>query len=364
MRPLESSQELSTPDRLETLFGQARPRTQQDQQTLMMGLAELYRDRLTPKPDSLTDMFVELTRQAEREVRRLLAERLTHADWAPKALVTLLASDEIEIAKPLIAYSPLLDDEDLLDLLEQASIEHQIEVAQRPYLGQRPCNHIIERGQAVVMTALAGNRSALLDPSSLNALIDHSRTLIALRAPLTRHPRLDQALALKLYPLVGETLRDEIARRFPISAERLAQATEVAAHQATGLATDLDEEAASLLIQKLHLADQLRPAYLIRAIREGRLRLFAHGLACLGNFPLAQVHQALNAPSARPLYLACTSVGVDRAAFGPLLANIQALNKGYPMDPDQSGSRLADRSRHQAEQEFRTLMNDLNAGMV
>ena len=47
----------------------------------------------------------------------------------------MLALDEIEIARPIIAASPVLKDADLIRLLVEATIEHQIEVARRPNLG-------------------------------------------------------------------------------------------------------------------------------------------------------------------------------------------------------------------------------------
>ena len=87
------------------------------------------------RADALADIFIALTRSAERDIRQALAERLADADWAPAALIQMLAADEIEIARPMIAASPLLLDDDLLQLLVDCSIEHQIEVARRPDLG-------------------------------------------------------------------------------------------------------------------------------------------------------------------------------------------------------------------------------------
>ena len=82
--------------------------------------------------DEVEAVFLALVREAERDIRARLAERLARADWAPVALIETLARDDIEVARPVIAASPLLKDEALVRLLTEATLAHHIEVAQRP----------------------------------------------------------------------------------------------------------------------------------------------------------------------------------------------------------------------------------------
>lgn len=352
---------------LNQLLDLARKRSPDDQNRLLMGVAGLYESASAHggAPEALADIFIALTRSAEREIRQVLAQRLAKVDWPPAALVKMLAADEIEIARPVIAASPLLLDDDLLQLLSECSIDHQIQIALRPNIGAAVARAIIAGADPAVMTALATNRSARIETGDFAELVGQSRQLAALRAPLTRHPSLDEALALRLYQWVGEALRQAISDRFTIDPVRLAEAVQAAARaaagQATGLATvvdwDLtDEETDARLVAKLHAAGQLRAAYLIRALREEKLGVFAHGLATLGGFEVSQIRRALDGDTARPLFLACIAVGLDRAAFPALLTEIRKLNKGFPRDPDSSAWRLAERSADQAAYEFRLLM--------
>ncbi|WP_313105384.1 DUF2336 domain-containing protein, partial [Brevundimonas sp.] len=200
-----------------------------------------------------------------------------------------------------------------------------------------------------------------------------SRQLAALRAPLTRHPSLNEDLALRLYQWVGDALRQAIGDRFSLDRARLTEALQSAVQttaQATVRDTAVAWDAASAdqtdarLVAKLHAAGQLRPAYLIRALREEKLGVFAHGLAVLGRFEIAQIRRALAGDTARPLFLACIAVGLDRAAFPALLTEIRKLNGGFPRDPDASAWRLADRSADQAAYEFRLLMAELGGASV
>lgn len=360
---------------LSQLLDLAKTRSPDDQHRLLMGVAGLYESAAEHggAPDALADIFIALTRKAEHEIRQVLAQRLAKVDWAPAALVRMLAADEIEIARPVIAGSPLLLDDDLLQLLADCSIEHQIQVALRPDLGAAVARAIVAGADPAVMTALASNRSARIEPAVFADLVERSRQLAALRAPLTRHPSLNEDLALRLYQWVGDALRQAIGDRFSIDPARLAEALQSAAQttaQATARDTAVAWEAASAdetdarLVAKLHAAGQLRPAYLIRALREEKLGVFAHGLAVLGRFEIAQIRRALAGDTARPLFLACIAVGLDRAAFPALLSEIRKLNGGFPRDPDASAWRLADRSADQAAYEFRLLMAELGGASV
>lgn len=340
---------------LHQLLDLAAGRPPHEQQKLVLGVADLYRSAggQARAPEALAEVFVAMVRAAERDIRRALAERLADAAWAPVDLVRLLAVDAIEIARPVIAASPLLLDEDLLALLHEASLDHQVQVALRPGLGAQVARAILDRGDPAVMTALAANRTAQLEAADMTRLVDAARSVAALRAPLTRHPRLDEDLAVRLYQWVGDALRQAISERFSLDPARLAEAV---ADAAQGAALSTPDQAAALLAAKLHAAEQLRPATLIRALREQKLDLFIHALALLGGLEVEQVRRALRGDTARPLFLACTAAGLDRAAFPAVLREIRHLNHGLPHDPDGEAWRPAQRSAAQAAYEFRLLM--------
>jgi len=81
--------------------------------------------------DLIGSVFLSIVTEAERDIRRRLAEKIAPAPWVPAALINVLALDEIEIAAPIIADSPVLQDHDLIRLLVEATLDHQIAVARR-----------------------------------------------------------------------------------------------------------------------------------------------------------------------------------------------------------------------------------------
>ncbi len=326
---------------LEPLLALARSRSFEDRRRLIEAVSALCDQQKPGRPahHALGQIFLALAGEAEREIRRALADCLASADWAPPALINMLALDEIDIARPVIAASPLLGDADLLRILIEASLDHQIEVARRPGLGGAVADAVIDRGDPAVMIALAGNRSAELSVEGLRRLVEHSRRIAGLRAPLVRHPLLTETLARAMLDWIGQALRQAIGERFDIDPEALAGEIDRAVEKvrsgwsaapiASGRpdAAEQDEMERRLVV-KLQAAGQLRPGFLVRAVSEKRLGLFEHALAALGGFPLSAVRGALRAGSARPLYLACAAAGVDRAAFADLLAGVRRLTGG------------------------------------
>ncbi|MDP1914516.1 DUF2336 domain-containing protein [Brevundimonas sp.] len=348
------------------LVALAHNRSTEARQRLLLGVVALC-DACPPSGELspvLSEIFLTLARQAEREVRKALSEKLAHAEWAPAALVNVLALDEIEIARPILESSPILQDEDLLRVLIEASLEHQIAVARRPQISGRVADAVIEQAEPAVLMALTTNRTAEISTEGVRRLVEHSRRIAALRGPLTRHPLLTEALAEQLYQWVGTALRQSIAARFTVDEQALGaavhDAVEGVIRPSSPEESPLDQgdrdEMERRLIDKLQSAGQLRAGLLIRAIREKRLSLFEHGLSALGGFTVGQVRTALSAPTPEALYYACAAVGIDRAVFPSLLVELRKLNEALPGDRGEAVWLRGALSRGSAARAFKVLI--------
>ncbi len=315
------------------LIALARSGSTADRERLLLTMVQL--SQAMPGSETLRDVLLILARQAEREIRRVLSEHLAEADWAPPALIAMLALDEIEIARPVIARSSLLTDAELVRLLIEATLEHGLEVARRPNLSPVVCEAVLAREKPALLTALAGNRSARIGEDALRRLVAHAGQVAALRAPLARHPRLTEALAVGLYAWVGDALREVLSERFRLDETALGATLHRAVEAALPVpipSEPVEDEADRRLVAKLKAAGQLRSGLLVRALRERRLGLFEQVLAALAQVPVAGVRAAVRRGDPSALGLACTGVGVDRAVFPALLSEVRALSGGWPGD--------------------------------
>jgi uncharacterized protein (DUF2336 family) len=337
------------------LLSLAKSREPADRERLLMNIVSLceiagpggHPEAIKAKA-LIDDVFMTLVVEAEREVRRRLAERVAGVAWAPKALIHVLALDDVEIARPIIAASPLLDDADLIRLMVEATLEHQIEVARRPHIGAPVVDAILQANEPVVMAALADNPSAVMPEGGMERLVEASRLMPALRAPLTRHPKLTSELAAALYTWIGDALRSALASRFRLDPSLLNAVVDEAVNDAITepfgrpvMLEGMDERAITerRLVEKLDAAGQLRPGYLLRALREHKLSLFETALAQLAGVKLTDLRAALACDRPEILALACLAAGIDRSVFATVISRVRELNRGLPGGGPEGDSR-------------------------
>lgn len=188
------------------------------------------------------------------KVRAGLAERLADDGAAPTDLILLLATDVIEIARPLILRNPLLDDRELLQLIADTGVAHHEVIANRRHLGARVREALSRTGASSVLEALADNTSA------------STPTTIA--------------------PAIFLSVQNNAA---------------------------LDGD--NRLIEKLAASGQLKASFLMRVLNQGQIELFDAGLARLLGLPVAGLRERFYERGPRAVALACRAAGIDRCVF-------------------------------------------------
>jgi len=326
-----------------SLLALAKSRDPTDREQLLAGLVDLCEAQggaLPPQTAAqIEGIFLALVGAAERDIRARLSERLANADWAPRSLIETLARDDIEVARPVIAASPLLKDEALIRLLTEAALTHKVEVAQRPRLSAAVVEAVIDQAEPAVLTALARNATADISPACMRRLVEHARTITELGEPLATHPRMNAELAEALYLWVGQTLRNAIVARFDVDAAALdAAIAQAMAPEPPPL--DAPSAAEIRLIEKLAASGQLKAGYLLRALKDNQLGLFEAALAKLGEFSVDHIHRAVTSEDKPELLgMACAAVGIDRGAFPTILELVRQCSGGRPGGGDEGARR-------------------------
>lgn len=292
-----------------------------DRGSLLVAMAETCEAAGPPRSerarDALTRLFLTLASGADPQARVRLSERVAQGAWPPRELAVALADDAaIEVAQPVIAASPALGWDDLLRLIDR-SPEHAVEVARRPTLPPPVSRALALRDDPMTLAALASNERSDLPADVIDRLVESSRRLVAVRAPVSRRRELSATQAERMSGWVGPSLHSALAERFTLG------------EPAPGSEVDQDEME-TRLVGKLESAGQLRPGYLLRTLREGKLSLFEAALASLGGFARQDVRRAIASDRPELLALACAGVGIDRSVWPTLLGLVRDLNGGQP----------------------------------
>ncbi len=162
-----------------------------------------------------------LARDHAVKVRQIVAEALKDSVDAPVAVIQKLARDiEIQVAGPILEHSPLLTDEDLLEIISHGPIRGALTaIANRRQLSDK-----LSDGVAVAALADPGtesnsvrkllqNKSAQIREDTLDRILDQAGKMPAWHEPLVERPTLPMKAIKRLAAFVSNTLLEALQQR-------------------------------------------------------------------------------------------------------------------------------------------------------
>src|ERR1700754_4793964 len=153
-------------------------------------------------------------------VRQDMAELFARSAEAPAAIVQALSLDQASIALPVLEYSPLLIDADLVDIIATGNCEMQCAIARRANLPASVCAAIAEVGTAAAALELIENAYAELAPFSWDRIVERHGHLAAIREAMLVLEGLPAATRAALVEKLSNTLAQFAAARIWLSPER------------------------------------------------------------------------------------------------------------------------------------------------
>lgn len=336
---------------IENLIELAKDKSPEARRALSMAIIDLCHGgtaQLDPQDREIAgQIIIRLISEFESDLRAQIADRLSGSAQAPKALIRALAGDEISVAQPVIARSPLLDDHDLIAIIKGKTREHRLLVASRPNLSADVGDALLKPGEPEVLEALLNNRSAEISAAAMEYAVEESRVRVKLQGPLVTRGDLPHKLALKLMSFVSSELKRQLVAKFPHDREIVGQVlhdVSVANAQDFALAAQGINVKAASLIDRLQANGELNITRVISFLREKRLPLFLAGMAALTKLNVQSlVHFAFEG-EAKGLAVICRAAGADRGQFVSVVLLLEQARNGraLPTSQLQSSGRLFD----------------------
>jgi len=142
---------------------------------LFRNMAQLYSyvsDRCDDEQVAQYDeVLCRLAELVEVEARTHVSKLLAPLDRAPGMVVVKLANDDIEVAQPLLEFSNVLSDDDLIDIVSRRSEEHRLAIAGRPTVTERVGEAIVEHGESSSVARLVRNGNAEISHVALEKIV-------------------------------------------------------------------------------------------------------------------------------------------------------------------------------------------------
>ena len=271
---------------------------------LLPGLAERENDRIF----ALTIETLEcLARDAAVTVRAVLAEEIKRLTCVPHHVVMALARDaESVVAAPILEYSPLLSDADLMEVIACAQTNAALAaVARRHPVSEDISAAIVKTLDIPAVAALLVNPDARIRKETMERILEEAEEVSDWHMPLALRADLSARAIRRIASFVGAALIERLAARHDLSdatrqhlsrelRARLAERDDIAHGPEQGVRpADLVAEAKA--------AGKLDGAFVEQAALSGARELVVLALAELCGVPEAKVKRILAARNAKPV---------------------------------------------------------------
>ena len=171
------------------------------------------------------EVLCQLAEFVEIEARAHVAKILAKLDRAPGTVVVKLANDDIEVARPLLQFSNVLSDDDLIDIITHQSEQHREAIASRFAVPDRVGEAIVDHGQTSSVVRLVRNANAQLHKATLEKLVERATKDTEIAADLRGRTDIDwNSLRGEIDDVASKVLENlgEIDRRFdPVAAGKI-----------------------------------------------------------------------------------------------------------------------------------------------
>ncbi len=291
----------------------------------------------------MTEILRKLIFDVEMSVRKALAERLAVQPNAPLELVTTLANDEFGVAHAILMKSEVLQDIELIEVVQHRTQEHQLAIAMRRSVSEAVSDALVETGNTKVITTLVENTSANISDTTMEHLVDKSKTIEALQEPLLDRPDISPHLAKRMYWWVSAALRKHIVTNFKIDPSELDEKIESTIKDLIGETSDEVGEVdtrsirhAQKLSKKLGTSNSITPQLMLQTLRKGEIRLFESMFAQLTGLRSNLIRRFIFEPGGEGMAIACKSVGMAKPDFGSIFLLSRSARPGdQSVDPDE-----------------------------
>lgn len=238
-----------------------------------------------------------LMRDAEDRVRAALAEQIKSTPELPRDVALALARDVETVALPILRFSDVLDDDDLVEILREGNAAKQVAIAQRPTVSARVAEELLDTGNDTAVATLVANRGAQLDDRLLDRAQREYAHSEAVSESLAQRPNLPPAVSEQLMNVVGQQLMSHLMKRrdLPVRTIKalLGQARDRATISLLRGSGQSDEELMQL-VEQLDANGRLNSSIAFRALSRGDLPFFEVAMARLANLPLANARTLIH----------------------------------------------------------------------
>lgn len=240
-------------------------------------------------------IFRALVKDAETEVRKTLSEAIKTSNNAPKEVIMELAKDISEISIPVLEFSEVLNDADLIEIIKSTeNVEKQTIVSKRKSVSEELSTALIETHNEEVVDTLLKNDGAEVSEEGYSKIVDNFADKQNVMEAIVEREKLPINVMENLTKHVSKEIKAKlVAKNKAIEqfADAIHKSEEAATMKVIGMKSSEQEYYNFCkLMKQLNISEDLMP---VSALCIGNLNLFEVCMARIIRIPILNIRTLL-----------------------------------------------------------------------
>ena len=325
------SQTLQVIDELEVAL---KDHSTERHHAILKNVTELFLagcDRMTEDVSALFDDVIgRLVDHVESRARVELSWNIAPVATAPSNLIRRLASDnDITVAGPVLAASPRLTDEHLVEIAESKGQSHLSKIAERKQLSPVVTDVLVDRGDREVVTKVAVNNGARFSRTGMSMLAMRASGDSQLTQAITRRADISPTLFKRLLSHATEEARQRLLEQAgPAERDAINRVLTQLANQAGSMTVSAKEFAAAQRMVYSFSQDTEQTRSKVLQFADGnRIAELVAALSILSSVPIVLVSRLICDSEPFGAMVMCKAIELDWHIAHSVLNNLPTMSE-------------------------------------
>lgn len=289
-------------------------------------ISRLLPDLRPSKAVALREATIALLERLSKDqlplVRQIVAEEIKASDLVPKTIALDLARDaEAAVAAPILEYSPLLSDKDLVEIIAGGQVDTVLAaIARRKGLSEDVSDAVVAAFDIPAVAVLLANSSAKIRAETLDKVAEQAESVSAWQEPLVMRPELSLRAIRRISGFVAASLLTRLSERHGLDDEtRLAlqRGIKDRLEEATDVRNEPDARERALERVRVAAAqNRLDDEFIVETIAADDRQGVVFALCARAGLPEGAVERVLNTRNGQLVAALCWHAGFSmRTAY-------------------------------------------------
>lgn len=294
------------------------------------------------------EIFRVMVKDAEVRVREALALNLKESSGIPHDVAVSLAKDVEQVALPVLQFSDVLTDDDLIEIIASQSPKKQVAIAKRKNVSENVSDVLVEAGNEEAVTTLVSNDGAEISERTLHKVVDDLGDREGVQDAMVHRTKLPVTISERLVTMVSEKLVADLIGRNDLPENVVTDLILQTRERAIiSLSADSDEGDVEVLVRQLHKNGRLTPSITLRGLCMGDLTFFETAMAELADVSLMNARALIYDSGMLGLRTLCRQANIPVAQLVAVRAAIDVSREmeydGREYDRERYARRMIER---------------------